>query len=274
MKQKPWPIIFLSLLHIVAPFGNLFLNSFRHHISAVELFHLWLANIQNPIVMINFFVPPLAGIMIYLCRSWSYKAYLFFISVLLASSCYNLYNDFSWVNVIYLLAVLTADVLIVSYFLIPIVKQIYFDPRLRWWETAPRFSAGFQAKVKGYSEYGEVVNISIGGMFLKTPYALSDFSQIEVHFNYQNFNYSVVGSVVHHRKMDVHGYGVQFGKHPETSEKDLKKLMAQLKSEGRQLVDRSPAPNESFVAWVKRLVTTGQGFVPEVKTESPQKKSA
>lgn len=260
MKRKPWPLIILALLHVLAPFGNLFLNSVRHDVSMIQLWGLWWAYLPQFAVSTYLVVPIFAGYFIFVCKRWSFYAYLACLSWILIVSLYGFTTDMNVSSFIYLILTLVIDLLLVVYVMVPAVKQVYLDPRLRWWESAPRFHANIEAEISN-AGIGKIVNISEGGMFFKSNFLLEDNAHVEIKFSYNNLNYLVSGEVVHHRMMEEHGYGIQFT-HDVISAKALKKLVQNMNEDGRMLNDRLPGDEDSFIAWLRGLVVSGKGFLP------------
>lgn len=261
MKRRPWPLIILALLHVFAPVGNLFMNSFRHNIPMAQLWNLWWAYLPKMVVSTYVFVPIVAGVLIYICKRWSFYAYLACLALIFAVSLYGFSTDVNLLNFIYLVAVLVVDFFLVAYFMVPAVRQVYMDPRLRWWESAHRYRADLEAEVAGQG-IGQIVNISEGGLFYKTAVQLQDDAAVEIKFTYNNSNYLVSGIVVHHRMMGDHGYGIQF-QHTHESLKLIKKLIRELDEDGRMLTDRLPGEEDSFMAWLRGVFTSGKGLVPK-----------
>ncbi len=57
-----------------------------------------------------------------------------------------------------------------SYFINPRIRHLYFDPKLRWWRTKPRFETYLPMIINRNNswEYPTMRNISEGGCFLET----------------------------------------------------------------------------------------------------------
>lgn len=69
-----------------------------------------------------------------------------------------------------------------SYFINPRVKHLYFDPKLRWWRTKPRYETHLSLIVKqdNYWDYPLMRNISEGGCFLETKSVYSLDGKIDL----------------------------------------------------------------------------------------------
>ncbi|MFN8792498.1 MAG: PilZ domain-containing protein [Bdellovibrionales bacterium] len=152
---------------------------------------------------------------------------------------------------------------VVGYFLMPTVRRLYFDPRLRWWETQPRYKTDFQCQVErgGGRYWVEIRNISEGGAFLQTSEIFSAGENLKIFFKDSQGVIALAGEVVYRRMMEPAGYGFKFDK-PSTKEPRLKALIRKLEEQGALIRSPMPATEESFVSWLKSIL------------ESVKKKSA
>lgn len=71
-----------------------------------------------------------------------------------------------------------------SYFINPRIRHLYFDPKLRWWRTKPRFETYLPLIVKRGEQwdYPTMRNISEGGCFIETTQlgAVSDVIYLNI----------------------------------------------------------------------------------------------
>ncbi|MBM4303201.1 MAG: PilZ domain-containing protein [Deltaproteobacteria bacterium] len=69
-----------------------------------------------------------------------------------------------------LLSHLGIYLLSLSYFINPRVRHLYFDPKMRWWRTKPRFETFLPLVIQreNHWDYPTMRNISEGGCFLET----------------------------------------------------------------------------------------------------------
>lgn len=260
MKRKPWAIIVIAFLHFIAPFGNLVMNSLRSGRSLVQTWEFWVYALPTPLVVTYVALPPLAGIFIYICRRWSYWCYVACLGLIFLSNVYSFWTSMSGLNFAMLFLVLLIDVVAVAYFMVPSVRQVYFDPRLRWWETAPRFNLDTPGIMDG--DEGFVKNISAGGALVESAKSYEDGREVLLEWNYNGKNYRLPGHVVYRKPS---GGGVAFGVrfiHNDETEKLVKELIELMVREDKIVKDRLPGPEDSFRAWLKKLVTTRQGLFP------------
>ena len=170
MKRKPWPLIVLALIHFLAPIGNIIINSYLMESNPVDYLRALLHPSNIVHATIFFGIPIFSSMLIYICKKWSYYLYVGVMSVPF------IYSFFSWTNMpglstgFILILFYVINIMIVGYFLLPTVRRVYFDPRLRWWETRPRYLADYQATIliAGQSYPGQVKNISQSGIFVES----------------------------------------------------------------------------------------------------------
>jgi hypothetical protein len=257
MKRKPWAIIVLAVFHILAPVGNLILNSHRMNRSLLQTWSYWAHGLPKSLFVAYVILPPLAGIFIYLCRRWSYWAYILCLSWIFAANAYSLWTNASMLNLIIFCVVILLDLLAVAYFVVPSVRTVYFDPRLRWWETAPRYPLTLEAKIDEH--VGLIKNISIGGIFLEAWPGITQNKTVNLEWSYEGRNYKTPARIVY--KSDK-GYGIQFQHSPQTH-KMMKEFINLLIKQGILPTDsRAAGPDDGFLTWLWRLFTKGEGLFP------------
>ncbi|RYZ84734.1 MAG: hypothetical protein EOP04_17450 [Proteobacteria bacterium] len=139
MPSRPWPIRILSTLLIIAPLTNTLIAAWFWEVPL----GLYLSTVfsQSWITVVELLIPlPLAGYCIYRMRTWSYFTAFGILSLVVLRSIQNgltmnkIYGG--WALAIFLVI----NLLVIGYLLVPRVRKIYFDARLRWWEALPRFS--------------------------------------------------------------------------------------------------------------------------------------
>lgn len=264
MKTKPWSLIILALIHAIAPLGNLILNALRSGRTMDQQWQYWFEIIPKYILIIYVFVPILAGYFIFLCRRWSYYAYLVCVGILLLVNMYAFWTSVGWDTFIAMMVILGMDLVVVAYFFIPSVQSVYMDPRMRWWEAAPRYNFNHEGLINGEKAF--IKNISQGGLFMTSGPALTEGDKVECSWNFEDVEYKFSGAAIYKiSRPEMIGYGVRF-EHTEESQKQLKILIGKLHSQGLILVERLPGPEDSFAVWLKKLLTRGEGLFPKVKS--------
>lgn len=262
MKTKPWFLVILSLLHVLAPLGNLILNAVRFNRSLSQQWHYWFNVLPRYLVFIYIGVPILAGIFIFICRRWSYWAYLGCLFVLFLVNLYAYWTAMNYASLLMLMAVLTIDLLVVAYFVLPSVQKIYLDPHMRWWEAAPRYNFNIDGFVN--EEKAFLKNLSQGGLFLFGPNTLNLGDKVQATWAYDGSEYKIDGIVIYKVPGDKAGYGLRF-EHSSETRKLIKEIIKKLDAKDLIVKERLPGPEDSFGVWLKKLITTGEGLFPKSK---------
>ncbi|WP_413586888.1 PilZ domain-containing protein [Bdellovibrio sp. HCB274] len=258
MKRKPWAIIVLALLHIIAPLGSFIFNAVRAGRTFEAQWYFWTKVLPPAFMLIYVCLPILAGIFIYLCKRWSYWAYLGCLAIIFVTNVMAFMANMTLLNFVYLIVVLLVDLLAVAYFVVPAVRQVYFDPRMRWWEAAPRFVFKNAVTVNGAE--GEISNISKGGLFINTGLNLFEDQSVNLEWSFEGQTYKALGTVVFKSKANT-GYGIQFKELDSAGA--IKNLCNTLKSRGQMVPERLPGPEDSFGVWLKKVLTSREGLFPK-----------
>ncbi|WP_415063353.1 PilZ domain-containing protein [Bdellovibrio sp.] len=264
MKRKPWSLITIALLHVLAPFGNLVLNALRSGRTLQGQWHYWFEVVPKPLLFIYVAVPMLAGLFIYICRRWSYWAYLACLSLIFLSNLYSYWTSMNWNTFPVLMLVVIVDLIVVAYFVVPSVQKVYFDPRMRWWEAAPRYNFNHEGFANGTKAF--IKNLGQGGLFMTSGPSLSEGDNVDMTWSYQGQDVSVSGVVVYKSpRVESPGYGVKFN-HTHETQNQVKSVVDHLHKQGLIVVERLPGPEDSFAVWIKKLMTRGEGLFPKFKS--------
>jgi hypothetical protein len=124
-----------------------------------------------------------------------------------------------------------------AYFINPRVRTLYFDPKMRWWRTKPRYETHLpsilqaQAQAPEQWHYPVLRNISEGGCFVETSHFLDVNSRLEVAIPLPvPLNVSVIKAEGEVRWVSTNplrqGMGIQFLNPPPAVEKALRGFVA------------------------------------------------
>lgn len=273
MKRKPWPLIIIALLHVLSPIGNIIANSFLAKISILLYIKALLTPNELLRTTIFLLIPVVGGFLIYLCKKWSYYLYLLIMIIPFLYSYYSWQSQPNQNLGIYLISFYLINIIVVGYFVLPQVRVVYFDPRLRWWETKPRYAAEFETEVKWIDQKtkGEIKNISESGIFLQTSLELNQNARVEISFKFNNHLHHFLGEVIYtNANVTPKGYGLSLALNEKDSE-DLRKLIRDLSEQGSLITSRAPSVEDSFGFWLSRLIHFKKGLLPESgkKTNKP-----
>lgn len=275
MKRKPWALVILAILHLFAPIGNIFINSQLMKISPLTYFQALFLKENLVHAFIFLVIPVLLSASIYACRNWSYKAY---ISLMMVPFVYSF---ISWletpsITTGFVLAVFYAfNISLVSYFLLPAIRQIYFDPRLRWWETKPRYAVDIKCEIKFEDKkiIGQIKNFSVGGLYLESTEQIPNDAALDISFEYATELYSIHGNPVFFKASPPAGYGVKFITELGADRK-IAGLIEKLKVSSPIVNARNLGEEDSLKFWLKTAFKTKSAWVPEVKSTHNQSKAS
>lgn len=267
MRRRPWPLVVLAFLHLLAPMGNLIVNAW---IAKQEVLAYMVKALSPDYLALNWpilIVPLVAGFAIYACKPWSFMVYLGAMLSLLVLSYEGLMSKSQGVSLWLVGLVFILNIVAVAYVLLPAVRSIYFDRRLRWWEIQPRYRCFYRCQwspaEKPTSQFkGVIGNISQNGLFMQANESLPESSVIEIQFTPgRDKPLTLRGRLVNHARADAIGFGVQFIHTPE-SEKLMKTLIRDLEDQGMRLTSQMDRPEDSLSYWLRTLLRTGRGLLP------------
>ncbi len=266
MKRRPWILILFALAHFFAPFVNLIFDAYLAQTPFLRYVHLFFMPHNFSKHWFHFFAPMAAGIAIYICQRWTYYIYVSLMASLAfvsyASYLYRVDLHNPWP----LVMVYGFNFIMVSYFLLPAVRNVYFDPRLRWWETSPRYNANIDCNISslGQKATGLITNFSESGLFLKSDLLPSDHSFIQIEFTFDDLQFQFQGQVIRHGQQNVHGFGVRFFLNP-AMKKSAASLAQRLHLKGQLQAHRLPTEEDSFRWWITSVLKSGKGLLPSSK---------
>lgn len=237
------------------------MNSYRSGRSFESTWSFWLHILPKPLFFSYVILPPIAGVFIYICRRWSYWSYAACLGLIFLGNVYGFWTNVNWVNFVTLLLVLMVDLLAVAYFFAPSVRQVYFDPRMRWWETAPRYIFNNQSFIDGQPSF--IKNISEGGAFVETDSPYAEGQTLDLAWSYEGESFAIPAKLVYQKKQSLNfGCGLRFD-HTPLTQKTMSRLILRLHKDGKMIRDRIPGPEDSFWVWLRKLVINREGLFPK-----------
>jgi hypothetical protein len=277
MIRKPWPIIIVSFIFFFIPILNivgtyLFMKGDFHF---SDYIHSLLFDSTNYLPLFNMIVPSvLAGYAIYSVKKWSYPVFL---ACMLWITCHMLskFSSHTFSELLFSAIIpMIINIVYVSYLLLPKMRAPFYDARLRWWETKPRYvySTDVQVSFNNNTSEGQMTNISEGGLFAIIPMAIEPQTTLNLKFSILATPIELKAKIVY-RKPDGTSHGLQFCDLNKSQKKTLKQMMARLAQEKYEVTRPVPRWSDDFIKWFKTLMTTGKGLVPETPpTYQPPKK--
>jgi hypothetical protein len=269
VKYRPWPIVLLAAAHILAPILNILYSSYLLGAGLHYYLFTTFSHGQTLSSICYFLGFPIAGLAIYKTNRWSYPIFL---SVMVWALYANFLTWRAFPHQFGLSSMIGADLVnlaVVSYFLIPAVRGVYFNPRLRWWETKPRYDVSFPGSLQmgGRAAPGVVQNIAEGGAFVESSIDVENRDLVELIFTEQSKEYKVEAVVVRVREIEPRGYGLQFLHTPDSAQ-HMRFLIRQIRDSGAH--ERVGDVNlwQEFKSWFVTTIKTGKGLVPDLKTSA------
>lgn len=267
MRRRPWALIMLAVLHFIAPVGNVILNAL---ITGRDVVSYLIYSMSPEYLESNWVIivaPLLAGGAIYACKRWSFFVYILAITSLFVFSYSGYLSKAGMISFFPVLMVYIVNISVVSYFLLPAVRNIYFDRRMRWWEIQPRYKCDLRCQWSlfngGTSHEGRVGNISRNGLFLKSDIMPEDQTQVHISLPVEkDKQIEVIGESIIHNRVDAVGFGIKFV-HSKDSKKVINELIVDLEAKGMRISTLDGRPEDSFSYWIRTLLTTGKGLIPD-----------
>lgn len=268
MIYKPWPIRLIAILHILEPVTKVLFYSIYESVSPVAIIKAELATNNYLHIFEFFFMFPIAGFAILKVKKWSLllfgviEAWVFVANLPYLKS---LFEAGQIPLLVFFILFFFLNLFVVVYLLIPAVRITYMDPKIRWWESRPRYTQKMDCMVDGKIS-STIFNISETGIFIEKKDELVKDDVVDVEFTHDSIDLKLKTRIVHNFSVEgVDGFGAQFEtklfSRPEKNK--LKKLIKVLEKSG--CPRRPQRRNElmAFIDWFKNLITTGEGFLPE-----------
>jgi PilZ domain len=192
----------------------------------------------TPTYLIVAFVVALAGYGIREMQRWSWYVFIFSQVLLSAENALLLHSYAESHNkvIAYAFSLLIQGLLI--YEINRELRVPYFFPKIRWWESNPRYRLSIPAVVVGKKEErieSEILDLSPLGCFAKLRMDLPQDTPVVIQFRIFNHEVNVDGAVVWLAKSAVthpRGVGIKFLSASKDQRRALRKINRKLKKAG------------------------------------------
>lgn len=268
MNRKPWPIIIISILFFFIPVLNIVGTYFSLDVS-VPFFSAYMDSLiflpENRVPLLIMILPSFAaGIALYAIKKWSYPVFFTAMSVL----TYEIFKNYSLgmdtpTTLLCVVMPMTINMGYCFYFLLPNVRAVYYNPRLRWWESKPRyvFSSNIKISIDGVMTEGRMSNISQGGILAILPKLMPIQSVTNLHMSLEGMEMVVLVRVAYCKEDHV-SHGLQFIGMSKDKKKFMVKFIRKLEVEKCELTRPVLSWEKDLSCWLKTLVKTGKGIIP------------
>lgn len=280
MIRKPWPIIIVSFIFFVIPIFNILLTYFLRTADYAfsDYIYSLLTIPKNYIHLFNMVIPSLvAGVAVYSIKKWSYPVFLISMLWLTFYIFQNLDPGITFKEIFFTIVIpMAINILYVTYLLLPNVRAVYFNPRLRWWETKPRYIFATNMKITSPDQpekiiTGVMANISEGGLFAQIHTPLEPNSVINLEMEILDVPMQLQAKVVY-RKPDGVSHGLQFSDMSKDQKKIIKTIMARFEKDKYEITRQIPFWKGDLANWFVILMKTGKGLIPEIPQASAPRK--
>jgi len=233
LMRKPVSIVLIGFYYLFSPLFNLVQIALVTHLPLSGPVSLW--SVLGPgdwAVLLAF---PVVGFGLLSVRRWGWAAFVAFTLFLIG------YNSYAYVvNQAYDLSlVLLYNITLAAVTFVFFRKHLrapYFNPRLRWWNTDPRYQVKLSGSL-GEAEsacHAEILDLSATGVFLSVC-ADIEVGQVQtVTIEAYGMAFPVKGRVMRKTAPDDPrpGFGLMFEGLSEDSKYELRVLMARLVKNG------------------------------------------
>lgn len=272
MRNRPWPIVILAITQLLTPFVSIALSAWRLKTPFGLCFYLFVKNGTFTQLFELFGLSAIACVSIYAIKRWSYPVFLAICAWGMISNYLVWAKNPHVYSLTMLIVVNLVNLAVVSYFLLPKVRIPYFNPKIRWWESKPRYRVSLDADIMSDAageacprcQKGSICDISEGGIFLASAEALKLGESVFISFTIHHRKVSVHGKVVHQGRPGVRGYGVQFTELNRDERRSLREAVRGLELLGYERCNPQVDFLEDFMAWTVTLLKTGEGLVPQI----------
>ncbi len=273
MQRRPWPLVILAIFQIFSPLGSIAASAYVNQVGFGEMAAaIWK---YSPVVdLLTFYgLPFLQGTFIFFAKRFGY----FLVLALAALSIYL--NIQEWkiasdvISVPMLILVTSTNAALLVYLLLPSVRAVFMNPRLRWWETPPRYTVNLRAQISkddGQAKPCTIVDLSTGGAGLQTETEIFKNGETALITFEHAGNTILMRSTVVYGRPDGNGhrYGVEWQRGAEADERRTMAYLAELSERDAPVSRPPPKWREDLQNWWTRAKKSPSAWVPEL----PKKK--
>ena len=165
MKKKPPVILIFSLCYVLTPVFFIIQYFYFSHTSLLDG-STW-QTLLTPYKLSFIIIPPIIAYGIFKIHSWGWFLSLVHMFYILGNNTLAFLvgsRTPPWAILIF--SIVTLGVLLT--FVRKEIRAPYFNPRVRWWESKPRYAISLKVEMENQRTQisGETFNISEGGMFM------------------------------------------------------------------------------------------------------------
>jgi hypothetical protein len=280
MRYKPWILIILGSVHLLEPVFKTLIYA-RMFEADIGAFLKGIFDSASLIEICSFFLlMPVAGIAIIAIKKWSFPVFIIseIWAVVVQVNLIREWNRPEQLLIAYIfIGVLTINMAVVSYFLIPAVRKVYLDESLHWWETKTRYIVKVPCMIEyslngeKHSAEGVIENIAEGGLYLYSENLPPQDVKIKIRFDLEfaeDLSFDLDGRVVHLKLNENQpGFGIQYLNLDDQQINKINKLLKSLELLGVAKAYQKESACKRFKDWIIQIFTTGKGLIPTTPTK-------
>jgi hypothetical protein len=237
MRHKPLIFQILSALFLVEPLIKILYFKAATHFDFGTIFENILSRSSFREIFDFWIVFPIAGLMLWKLRKWTYFVFLAVMAYLIFTI--TTYEKYTWPYntdspLFYHYFIIVVTLATIAYFLVPDVRAPFFNKKLRWWESKPRYRITIPAKITGnkITFQSEIINISQTGAFLKDNDLLTPGDVVSMTFESEGLLMEIPVKVIsRHVISSTPGFGVQFYPTSITQKFQLFRLIGRIRNQ-------------------------------------------
>lgn len=207
MNRRPWLLVLLAFLYCVSP---LIYPVFVWAYFGTPLGTVAKETLDSNSALRNFetFVLPIAlGLFTFFARRISYFVVVVGSIYLVSRNAYVFASMGNALPLSGLIAMNLLVVFVIVYLSRKSTRAIYFNAKMRWWETDPRYVVGWSARMARAGTLPKPVkvrNIAIGGAAIETPdHGFQPHETVQVAFRYEGKDFEFPAGVVWEQRASV-----------------------------------------------------------------------
>ena len=216
MKNKPLIFTIITILCLIEPLIKILYFKAITHFDFMTIMTNLVARNSFKDVFDFWLVYPLAGLFLIKIRKWTYFAFMG-ILIYIVYSIFT-YEKYTWPYnsdspFMYHYVIVAIASIVFLMFLLPTIREPFFDRKLRWWEPQTRYQVGINCSLKNDSLVfsSEILNISLTGALLKESTYFKVGDKLDLEFSFLGEDISLPVMVVHKLSANgLQGYGVKF----------------------------------------------------------------
>lgn len=248
MYRRPWPIVALALLQLLSPVLNAALNASWLHIELAAYVRGFFERSSILNLVVFAVIPVASAVSIYVCKLWGLVTFVLLEAFLFGWNVWqrSMYpNHYSFWNLAFATAM---NLVLVMYFLVPAVRRVYTNPRIRWWESKPRYLKEIDVMLDrdGVALTARTVNLSEGGAFIRCDHDFKPEDRFVFILKDGVFDFSTPATIVHN-SVGSGCYGVRF-------DIDNRKLLSKVRGYMRVLKNSGAPERSPREPWHRSLV--------------------